>query len=120
MDYVLLILLAAVFLGQGLILALFLQRNLSSPHGRSRKGQVSSVLNVMDSYNKLTAIKWYADMMLNEETGELNIAQLQFLNKIADESEAVLLTLRSASEDMHASISSEQLMQEVKKEGNRG
>ena len=81
----------------------------------STNGQASSVLKVMDSYNRLTAIRWYTDMMINEEAGPLNIAQIQFLNKIAEDSDAVLAELESASKDLRSSISCETLMKEAKK-----
>lgn len=57
------------------------------------KSDITSIVKMLNAYNKMTAVKWYADMMLDGDFGTLHIAQIQFLHQIAVDCDVALKEL---------------------------
>ena len=101
MQFYILTLLALSILLQLVIFFQLYRRQAKRILGRfsiHSKKEATSIVKMLDAYNKLTAVKWYADMMLDGDFGSLHIAQIQFLHQMSLDCDIALKNLHDIAE----------------------
>lgn len=79
-----------------------------------------SLVKLLNAYNKMIAVKWYVDMMMDGDFGALNIAQIQFMHQMKVDSEVALKDLQDITNFSVAALPDEvKHMAKAKKESDK-
>lgn len=96
-TYLLLLLLVCIGLQVMMLLHFFRKkfRNRLGTFSVQNKEEATAVVKFLNAYNKMIAIKWYVDMMMDGDFGSLNIAQIQFLHQMSMDAEIALQDMQA-------------------------